>query len=59
MPRSREATAEHNVSSLEPWPICSWSLAGILSSLGVGWNAVPGVRVLGSQTHTAQQRRQS
>lgn len=29
-------TAEHNVSSLEPRPICSWSLAGILSSLGKG-----------------------
>lgn len=58
-PDHGSATADHNVSSLEPCPICSWSLAGILSSLGVGSNAVPGVRVLGSQTHTAQQRRQS
>lgn len=46
-PDHGSATADHNVSSLEPCPICSWSLAGILSSLGVGSNTVPGVRVLG------------
>lgn len=30
-------------SAWSPHPICSKNVAGIPSSLGVGWNAVPGV----------------